>query len=110
MSKINFENNNIVFSYSNEAFIYLNSEIKEHGEKKIFIPEKEYNLKTKQYDSFNFPFNISNKSLAKKNRKAVFFNEKNEKKITLSIKSIFYPKKIKSFAAGSIGYELIVKK
>jgi len=110
MTEINFKNDNIIFSYSNEAFIFLKSVIKDNGEKKVFIPEKEYNLKTKQYDSFNFPFNISNKSLAKKNRKAVFVNEKNGKKIVLSIKSIFYPKKIKSFAAGSIGYELIVRK
>lgn len=110
MSKINFENGNIIFSYSNEAFIYLNSVIKERGEKKIFIPEKEYNHKTKQFDSFNFPFNISNKSLAKINRKAIFFNDKNAQKIELRIVSIFYPKIIKRFAPVSIGFELTLKK
>ena len=73
------------------------------GQFTLFLKDREYDIKEKKAVFFQFPFNISNISLSKNNRKAILINEEKKARYELRIKRILYPRIIK--AGGGVGFK-----
>jgi len=81
----------------------IKQQIKLKGQFTLFLKDREFDIKEKKAVFFEFPFNISNISLSKNNRKAILVNEKKNARYELRIKRILYPRFIK--AGGGVGFK-----
>ena len=81
----------------------IKQQIKLKGQFTLFLKDREFDIKEKKSVFFQFPFNISNKSLSKNNRKAILVNEEKQARYELRIKRILYPRIIK--AGGGVGFK-----
>lgn len=81
----------------------IKQQIKLKGQFTLFLKDREFDIKEKKSVFFQFPFNISNISLSKNNRKAILVNEEKKARYELRIKRILYPRIIK--AGGGVGFK-----
>ena len=81
----------------------IKQQIKLKGQFTLFLKDREFDIKEKKIIFFQFPFNISNISLSKNNRKAILVNEEKKARYELRIKRILYPRIIKS--GGGVGFK-----
>lgn len=81
----------------------IKQQIKLKGRFTLFLKDREFDIKKKKTIFFQFPFNISNISLSKNNRKAILVNEEKKARYELRIKRILYPRIIK--AGGGVGFK-----
>ena len=81
----------------------IKQKIKLKGQFTLFLKDRKFDIKEKKNIFFQFPFNISNQSLSKNNRKAILVNEEKNARYELRIKRILYPRIIK--AGGGVGFK-----
>ncbi len=81
----------------------IKQQIKLKGQFTLFLKDREFDIKEENTIFFQFPFNISNISLSKNNRKAILVNEEKKARYELRIKRILYPRIIK--AGGGVGFK-----
>ena len=81
----------------------IKQQIKLKGQFTLFLKDREFDIKEKKTIFFQFPFNISNQSISKNNRKAILVNEEKKARYELRIKRILYPRIIK--AGGGVGFK-----
>ena len=81
----------------------IKQQIKLKGQFTLFLKDREFDIKENKTVFFQFPFNISNISLSKNNRKAILVNEEKKARYELRIKRILFPRIIK--AGGGVGFK-----
>ena len=81
----------------------IKNQIKLKGQFTLFLKDRKFDIIEKKAVFFKFPFNISNISLSKNNRKAILVNEEEQARFELRIKCILYPRIIK--AGGGVGFK-----